>query len=64
MKSSLPFRQTWEIVRRSKSWIPGKIRLQHYDYDGNDGRRVIDWILHLGWFWLIKYRIGYNRKEK
>ena len=30
--------------------------LVFYDYDGNDGRKVTDWILHLGFVWIIKNR--------
>jgi len=30
-----------------------------YMYSGHDGRRVIDWILHIGIFRLVHYRLGF-----
>jgi len=44
-----------EIVKMSM-WE--RIRFVEYTYSGHDGRRVTKWILHLGFFRLIKYRIG------
>jgi hypothetical protein len=29
-----------------------------YDYSGSDGRRVTDWMLHLGFFAITKHRIA------
>jgi hypothetical protein len=29
-----------------------------YTYDGNDGRRVTDWMAYFGWFSITKTRIA------
>ena len=35
---------------------------QIYDYSGKDNRKVISWILNLGFLRLIKYRIANSEK--
>jgi len=39
---------------RFKSWSFPRFAI--YDYDGNDGRKVWSWVLHLGPWWFIRER--------
>lgn len=45
----------WEVQWRRK-W--DGINFMPYDYDGNDGRKVTKWMLHLGFVRVIRYRIA------
>lgn len=39
-----------------RKWVG--FNFDFYTYDGSDGRRVIDWMAHCGFFAITKYKIA------
>ncbi len=49
-------------VVKMKKWEGVHFRI--YDYSGEDGRKVTSWIMHFGFFRIVRERIASNYKKE